>query len=92
MREGLGLRLPGGSAGSVEREPTREARRRLLFLLVLFDMLLIAAVLLSFQGAELIEEEVELEETREVNEIVIRSEIMTHTTFITRIIPYGSTD
>jgi hypothetical protein len=59
-------------------------------LLFLFDALLIVATLLSFQNAELIEEEQTLEETRQVYEIVYREQVVTVTTVITEIVPYGS--
>lgn len=65
---------------------------RLLGLLVLFDLLLIAAVLLSFQETELIREETTLRQTREVFDVQIREQVVTHTTFVTEIIPYGSAD
>jgi hypothetical protein len=68
----------------------RRGRKRLLVLLFLFDALLIVATLLSFQNAELIEEEQMVEETREVYEIVYRQEVITVTTVVTEIVPYGS--
>ena len=68
----------------------RRGRKRLLALLFLFDALLIVATLLSFQSTELIEEEQMLEETREVYEIVYREQVITLTTVITKIVPYGS--
>ena len=72
------------------RNAMRRGRKRLLVLLFLFDALLIVATLLSFQSAELIEEEQMLQETREVYEVVYRHEIETVTTVITEIVPYGS--
>ena len=63
---------------------------RLIALLILFDTLLIAAVLLSFQRAELVEEEVTLLQTREVYDISFSEQVITRTTVITEIIPYGS--
>jgi hypothetical protein len=68
----------------------RRGRKRLLALLFLFDALLIVATLLSFQNAELIEEERMLQETREVYEIVYRNQVVTTTTVITEVVPYGS--
>jgi hypothetical protein len=64
---------------------------RLVALLILFDALLIAAVLLSFQRAELAEEEVTLLQTREVYDVNFLEQVVTHTTVVTEIIPYGST-
>jgi len=72
-----------------ESEAVRQSRWRLLVLLILFDVLLIVAVLLSFQGTELIEEEITLEETREVYDVEIRTLIITNTQVITKIVPYG---
>ena len=63
---------------------------RLVALLILFDALLIAAVLLSFQRAELAEEEVTLLQTREVYDVNILEQVVTHTNVITEIVPYGS--
>jgi hypothetical protein len=70
----------------------RSGRLRLLGLLVLFDILLIAAVVLSFQRAELVEEVIELEQTREVYATVIIEQVITNTTVITQVIPYGSVE
>jgi hypothetical protein len=69
----------------------QRGRLRLLALFTLFDLLLIVAVVLSFQATELIEEETTLQQTREVYEVEIRQQIMTDTTVITQVIPYGST-
>jgi hypothetical protein len=68
----------------------RRGRKRLLVLLFLFDALLIVATLLSFQNAELIEEEQMLQETREVYEVVYREQVITVTTVLTEVVPYGS--
>ena len=68
----------------------RRGRKRLVVLLFLFDALLIVATLLSFQNAELIEEEQMVEETRDVYEIVYRQEVVTVTTVVTEVVPYGS--
>jgi hypothetical protein len=76
---------------SLEREAAHRSKWRLLGLLVLFDVLLIVAVLLSFQSTELVEEEVILRQTREVYDVQIREQVVTHTTVITQVIPYGST-
>jgi hypothetical protein len=67
-----------------------KSKFRLLGLLVLFDALLIAAVFLSFQSAELVEEVIELEQTREVYSTVVLETIITYTTVITKVVPYGS--
>lgn len=72
-----------------ERQNARGSRLRLIGLFVLFDALLIVAVLLSFQTTELVHEEVTLEQTREVYDIRITAEVITHTTVITQIMPYG---
>ena len=83
-----------GSPGVPDRVPMRNTmrrgRKRLLALLFLFDALLIVATLLSFQNAELIEEEQMLEETRDVYEVVYREQVVTVTTVITEVVPYGS--
>ena len=65
---------------------------RLLGLLILFDLLLISAMLLSFQETELIQEETTLRQTREVFDVQIRQQVITHTTLVTQIVPYGSAD
>lgn len=73
-----------------DRTGTRKGRLRLLGLLLLFDALLVAAVFLSFQSAELVQNVIELEQTREVVATVVIETIITHTTVITQIVPYGS--
>ena len=70
---------------------SRWSKVRLLGLFFLFDALLVVAVLLSFQGTELIQEEVTLVQTREVFEVQIREQVITDTTVITRVMPYGWT-
>ena len=70
-------------------QSARWGRLRLLGLFFLFDVLLIVAVLLSFQGAELIQEEVTLRQTREVYEIQVREQVITHTIVVTQVMPYG---
>jgi hypothetical protein len=60
-----------------------------LGLFFLFDVLLIVAVLLSFQGAELIQEEITLTQTREVYDIQVRERVITHTIVVTQVMPYG---
>ncbi len=91
IREWLGQRGAPGVPGPVPApDAMRRGRKRLLVLLFLFDALLIVATLLSFQNAELIEEEQTLEETRQVYEIVYREQVVTVTTVITEIVPYGS--
>ena len=54
--------------------------------------MLIVAVLLSFQGTELIQEEVTLIQTREVFETRILEYVITDTTTITQVMPYGWKD
>ena len=68
---------------------TRWSKLRLLGLFFLFDALLIVAVLLSFQGTELVQEEVTLIQTREVYDVQIREYVITDTTVITQIMPHG---
>ena len=72
-----------------EHQGARWNKLRLLGLFFLFDALLIVAVLLSFQGMELIQEEVTLIQTREVFESRIRELVITDTTTITQVMPYG---
>ena len=74
-----------------EGQNSRWSKLRLLGLFFLFDALLIVAILLSFQGTELIQEEVTLIQTREIFEIQIREQVITDTTIITRVMPYGWT-
>jgi hypothetical protein len=81
---------PGTEHPATEGGATDHGRRRLIALLVLFDALLIAAVLLSFQAADLVEEERTLLETRTFYEIIYRDQLVTQTEVITRILPYGS--
>ncbi len=81
---------PGTEHPATEGRVTDHGRRRLIALLVLFDALLIAAVLLSFQAADLVEEERTLLETRTFYEIVYRDQLVTQTQVITHILPYGS--
>lgn len=91
IREWLGqIGLLGMADPVPARNAMRQGRKRLLILLVLFDALLIVATLLSFQNAELIEEEQMLEETRDVYEVVYREQVVTVTTVITEVVPYGS--
>ena len=87
--EGL-VPFPGLLARARKRRNGGPAKMRLVALLILFDALLIAAVLLSFQRAELVEEEVTLLQTREVYDVNVLEQVVTHTTVITEIIPYGS--
>jgi len=84
------LALSGTRGRAKGRSNGRSGRLRLLALLILFDALLVTAVVLSFQRAELMEEEVTLIQTREVHDISIRQQVITHTEVITQIIPYGS--
>ena len=91
IKEWLGLAAsPGASEPTPAQNVTGRGKKRLLVLLFLFDLLLIVATLLSFQSAELIEEEQMLVETRDVYEIVYREQVVTVTTVITEIVPYGS--
>jgi hypothetical protein len=69
----------------------RWGKLRLLGLFFLFDALLIVAVLLSFQGTELVQEEVTLIQAREVYETHIRELVITDTTVITQVMPNGWT-
>ena len=82
--------LPGGTDIAAERNVVRQGRLRLLALLFLFDLLLIVATLLSFQKTELIEQEITLQQTKQVYDHVYRQETITQTTTITKVIPYGS--
>ena len=75
-----------------ERQNARGSKLRLIGLFVLFDALLIVAVLLSFQTTELVHQEVTLEQTREVYDIQITEQVITHTIVITQIMPYGWTE
>jgi hypothetical protein len=74
-----------------EGQNARWGKLRLLGLFFLFDALLIVAVLLSFQGTELVQEEVTLIQTREIFETRIREYVITDTTTITHVMPYGWT-
>jgi hypothetical protein len=78
--------------GGQENQGARWSKLRLLGLFFLFDALLIVAVLLSFQGTELVQEEVTLIQTREVFETRIREYVITDTTTITQVMPYGWKD
>jgi hypothetical protein len=75
--------------GLEDKKPTRGNRLRLLGLFLLFDALLLVAVLLSFQTTELVAEQVTLTQTREVYDIQIAEQVITYTTVITQIMPYG---
>jgi hypothetical protein len=79
----------GPSYVTRESQNGRWSKLRLLGLFFLFDALLVVAILLSFQGTELVQEEVTLIQTREVFEIKIREQVITDTTTITRVMPYG---
>jgi hypothetical protein len=72
-----------------ESKSARWGKLRLLGLFFLFDALLIIAVLLSFQGTELIQEEVTRIQTREVFETRIHELVITDTTVITQVMPNG---
>lgn len=91
IREWLGGIRPPDTPNDVPVQgAVRRGRKRLLALLFLFDALLIVATLLSFQNAELVEEEQVLEEARDVYETVYREQVVTVTTVITKVVPYGS--
>ena len=75
--------------GLEESQKARASRLRLLGLFVVFDVLLIVAVLLSFQQTELVHQEVILLQTREVYDIQVNEQVITHTTVITQVMPYG---
>jgi len=72
-----------------QNQGARWSKLRLLGLFFLFDALLVVAVLLSFQGTELVQEEVTLIQTREVFETQIVEYVITDTTIITQVMPYG---
>jgi hypothetical protein len=85
------LERVSGVAGHVSTQNVvRRGKKRLLALLFLFDALLIAATLLSFQSAELIEQEQTIEKTRAVYEVLYHDQVVTLTTVITQVVPYGS--
>ena len=65
-------------------------RMRFVVLILVFNVLLISTLLLSLQQGELKREVITLQATRTVYEELIRTETITHTQVITRIIPYGS--
>ena len=88
LRSALGPPRPPD--GAEESAPANRARRRLIALLCLFDALLIAAVLVSFQATDLVEEERTLVETRTVYEILYQDLTITRTEVITQMLPYGS--
>ena len=95
LREGRRMRLKGlvkKEFLQILRDPSSIAIAFLMpvLLLFLFDALLIVAVLLSLQEGELVEQEIQLLETRTVYELVITRQIMTRTEVITEIVPYGS--
>ena len=81
----------GGANRAERRVLVHKSRVRLFWLLFLFDALLITAVLLSFQGTELVNEVVTLEETREVYATRIIKQTVIHINVITEVVPYGST-
>ncbi|MBN1935904.1 MAG: hypothetical protein JW934_14635 [Anaerolineae bacterium] len=70
----------------------RKSKLRLLALLIFFDVLLIAAVLLSFQEKEYIDQVERLEQTREVIVTVMVEQTITSTRVVTEIVPYGSVE
>lgn len=91
LRDWLGRAGPLGTTARVPAQgAVRRGRKRLLALLFLFDALLIAATLLSFQSAELVEQEQIIQETRAVYEVLYREQVVTTTTVITQVVPYGS--
>lgn len=76
---------------SAQWQGVRRSRWRSLGLLILFDVLLVVMVVLSFQETELVQEEVELRQTREVYDIEVHHQVITQTVIMTEVIPYGST-
>ena len=73
-----------------QRQGVRHSRWRFLGLLILFDILLVVMVVLSFQRTELVQEEVELRQTREVYDIQVHQQVITQTVIITQVVPHGS--
>ncbi len=65
-------------------------RMRFIVLILMFNVLLISTLLLALQQGELRREVITLQATRMVYEERIRTETITSTQIITRIIPYGS--
>jgi len=63
---------------------------RFIALILVFNVLLITTLLLALRQGELKREVITLQTTRIVYEELIRTETITHTQVITRIIPYGS--
>jgi hypothetical protein len=91
LKEWLGWVGPSDMTDHVPMQGTvRRGRKRLLALLFLFDALLIVATMLSFQNAELVEQEQMVQETRAVYEVLYREQVVSVTTVITQIVPYGS--
>ena len=86
-----GFRLSRFFERDADSKTLHRGRLRLLALLLLFDAVLISATLLSFQKAELIEEETILLQTRQVYDIEVREQVITNTTMVTEVIPYGGT-
>jgi hypothetical protein len=76
--------------GSEHRQRVRRSKWRSLGLLILFDVLLVVMVVLSFQKTELVQEEVELRQTREVYDVQVHQQVITHTVIVTEIVPNGS--
>jgi hypothetical protein len=74
-----------------EGQGARWGKLRLLGLFFLFDALLIVAVLLSFQGTELVEKEVTLIQERTVYATRIHEYVITDTITVTQVMPYGWT-
>lgn len=81
-----------GGIGKGKAAEVRQGRARLLGLLLLFDALLIIALMLSYQETELVERVIELEKTRQVYETVIVQQTITQTQVITEVVPYGSVE
>jgi hypothetical protein len=75
---------------SARWQGARRSKWRSLGLLILFDVLLVVMVVLSFQRTELVQEEVELRQTREVYDIQVHQQIITQTVIITEVVPHGS--
>jgi len=75
---------------SAQWQRVHRSRWRSLGLLILFDVLLVVMVILSFQRTELVQEEVELRQTREVYDIQVHQQVVTQTVIITEVVPHGS--
>jgi hypothetical protein len=76
---------------NIHLPPTRlGGQARFVILILAFNILLLSTLILALRQGELRREFVTLEATRTVYEELIRTETITHTQIITRIIPYGT--